>query len=98
MYILIEKFNNNEKILNILQRNSEKDIKKYIIETLISEIESRVFTPLYKNVYDINFKINEEGNGYTLVKKYKLQRSGYIYNSYSKHEETILSIRYLKYF
>ena len=33
MYILIEKFNNNEKILNILQRNSEKDIKKYIIET-----------------------------------------------------------------
>ena len=93
IYIISEKTKNTDKAINILHTNLDKIVKKWVIEYLIRQIESLVMTPENKNISNVNYKIEEEKEGYILIKCYKM-KTGYF--SYTKYKEELIKIRYQK--
>lgn len=96
IYVITEKSKTTEKIINILHTNLENVVKKWIIEYLVNEIQSLTFCPCKKNVFEINYKIEETGIEYMLVKSYKV-KNGFFSTNYTKYREEMLKIKYQKF-
>lgn len=93
MFIIIKQCYSNSEVLDIFYCDNITLIRNWIKEYINIDIVSYSYTPIEKNIRDIEYEIKDNQDSFELLKKYKSINKGYIYNSSEYITESIYSIR-----
>lgn len=93
MFIIIKQCDSNSEVLDIFYCDNITLIRNWIKEYINIDIVSYSYTPIEKNIRDIEYEIKDNQDSFELLKKYKSINKGYIYNSSEYITESIYSIR-----
>lgn len=101
MQIILKKdlLSNSEEILNILYGENDNYIENWINTFFNEEIDALKMIPYEKDIIpdSLDYFVEIKDNVYYLIKKWSKSSKGYIYNSYEKLEQALLSIKCLSY-
>lgn len=85
-------------ILNVVYGNDISLAYSWITDTLSNEIKSLSLIPPNTDELDINYIVEfDNDSSYTLIKRYKKVKPGYLFNSYSTKNLELYKIKILKF-
>uniref|UniRef100_A0A6C0E125 Uncharacterized protein n=1 Tax=viral metagenome TaxID=1070528 RepID=A0A6C0E125_9ZZZZ len=102
MFVIAKEELGVNEIINIIFGQDETIVGKWIINYILTIIDSYKMCPLPKNVkaIDYSYKLNRTHEGhicYEIIKHVKTLQKGYVYNSCLKLDETVLLIKVYNY-
>jgi len=102
MFVVTKEESGVSEIINIIFGDDETIVGKWIINYIVAQIDSYKLCPLPKYIksIDYSYKFRRSTDGhlcYTIEKHIKSVNKGYLYNSLSKSDETVLIIKAYNY-
>lgn len=100
MYIVLERYFeqcDKENVINIIQTSDDLSVEKWIEEYILNKIKSLKYSPLQKDIKDIDYIIKHSNNSFVVSQILTKVLSGYLYNTTNKTTVELFDIRYISY-